>query len=200
MPVEHAETYKCPICQDVYSLETVKTKCDHYFFCECLSNYIHSEKSDPVLCPVCSDFVSTSDVKSADERFHKQLTKLPVKCGKCEKTMSYDLMSHHNCDINTSLRIPSTSESVIIETAGQEQAHSTPKPNKSHVEMQIQTSSIFGTFTQEESPESTFNKTVSRSITSSLNKNEERLQVVIAESGQLCGSLKLIYCSFISVI
>ena len=69
--VEHAETYKCPICQDLYSLATVKTKCDHYFCCECLSNYIHSEKSDPVLCPVCSDFVSTSDVKSADERFHK---------------------------------------------------------------------------------------------------------------------------------
>ena len=117
----------------------------------------------PVLCPACSDFVSTSDVKSADERFHEQLTKLPVKCGKCEKTMSYDLISHHNCDTNSPLSIQSTSESVIIETPGEKHAHSTPKPNKSHVEMQIQTSPIFGTFTQEESSDSTFNKTASRS-------------------------------------
>ena len=89
--------------------------------------------------------------------------------------MSYDLMSHHNCDINSPLSIESISEPVIIETPGHKQAHSTPKPNKSHVEMQIQTSPIFGPFTQEESSDSTFNKTVSKSITSPLNKDEERL-------------------------
>ena len=71
-------------------------------------------------------------------------------------------MSHHNCDINSPLGIPSTSESVTIETPGHEQVHSTPKPNKYHVEKQIQTSPIFGIFTQEKSPDSTFIKKVSR--------------------------------------
>ena len=45
--------FVCDICKDLFSLESVMTKCGHYFCSVCLSGFFKNLSSNTVQCPTC---------------------------------------------------------------------------------------------------------------------------------------------------
>ena len=55
--------YVCSICQDIFSLESVRSKCKHYFCIKCISNMFEFSKEDSVSCPICYETIYEKDLE-----------------------------------------------------------------------------------------------------------------------------------------
>ena len=176
IPTELLKTYVCQICQGIYSIKAVKTTCDHYFCADCLSNYFKHSETDEVACPICSNPVTVGEVKPVEERFQTQLLALDVKCKKCSHVCTLQTLTSHSCDsdVNTNDdQFASISEPAEIF----QPMHSTPK-NKlipcSTIEVQT-SPTLFSDESLKVPTVPSMEKSLSRSLSSPLTKNEERL-------------------------
>lgn len=189
------ETFICQLCQCIFSMRTVRSKCDHYFCSECLSNLFLFRKTGTVDCPICHKAIRRDEIKVADERFKQQLSNIEVVCKKCKYTGPMYTIIFHNCGISTAdgeaLRVETESEtndvmeSITDTTISNSESllplESTPVPSinfrsgtiqERRKEIETQTSPILNT-----SPiqNRSLQSTLKRAMSSPLSREEEKV-------------------------
>ena len=96
IPEKSRCNYICSICQDIFSLESVRSKCKHYFCIKCISNLFEFSKIN-VSCPICSENICEKDLEKADFCFESHIKNCPVSCNKCKTMTNYESIENHTC-------------------------------------------------------------------------------------------------------
>ena len=177
LPESQRKHFVCDICKDLFSLESVMTKCDHYFCSVCLSYVFKNLSSNTVQCPTCESIVHLDDVQPIQNKFKEQLLDLNVRCQLCDFSETYQKI-HHVCGDSTSQSLDeNVTKTDFINCIN---VQSTPKsgiqePCNAQSTTEIQTSPSLSETLQKQ------NLTLERSESPPLSKQEERLHTKLTK-------------------
>ena len=108
LPEKNRSRLICSICLDILKINSVRTKCGHYFCSNCMTKCFQVSKSNDVSCPVCYTKINYDDISGCDYYFRTHLHNCEVICSQCNCCEKYENIALHSCKHELPILSPKT--------------------------------------------------------------------------------------------